>query len=1353
MAKPVSVPPVTESRIGGCRLPPASLSSAFFLCSFSQQAFPKPLPEETCSKTDVEEQDLTARDHSSQGNGQNKPKTEDGLPAGPLVETVLGTPQEDSTLEDHDDDFPEGGARAWLVVFGSFCALFMVFGIVNSTAVFQEYLVSNQLRDYSSAQTGWIFSLNLFFVFFCGLYSGRIFDARGPRFLVALGSLALVLSMIGLSFCTAYWQFMLAYAVLGGVGGALLMTPAFAAVGHFFKRRRGLATGLANTSGSIGGVVIPLMLRSLLPKIGFAWSVRALGLLLLVLAVPANLFIRSRLRPVKQSLGIFPDLTALKDTRFALCAAGMFLMEWGLFVPLTYISSYATSHGQDASFSFTIVALLNAGSFFGRWIPGLLADRWGRFNVIILTILLCAITVFGLWLPAGNSTALLIVFAVAFGFASGSNLGLIPVCLSQLCPVSEYGRYFSTSYFITSFGIPIAGQILIANNGEYWGLIAFAGLSYVAAMLLYTASRIVAVDTTPSTNKLSFSRETGESKDESKVRPSTEENSTTNEDITSLPEVLQYRITSGQEFCIMQNAFIVQQRSVDVSQDGGHFATFKIVLMQAPYLNQVSSDGTIGVNNVIDWTRNRGIDDCTRTSKPNTYDITMVLLHSGASGMSAASAAECDEMVLISCRTPATRFSGICPYYRVVVAKDQRGEVRVIWAPLIIAKNQKRENEAIISSFAVALDIHYLDSRYMDLYIVDHGKARADRRNASTCEARCAINGRSASTGPLDACTNTDPTTCRIDCYSRALGHFVNIPRRIARSENLNNETDNEQIDTAASEAQQTRTRIRVASLYWMGLALLGAGVFVCGIAYVFIKCNGCGQEDDDRNDGDMFGKGGVFYSYSDYLLPLFLDTPRRFFISGIEATLLLMLKSHSRPTTPRSPGWSTPGAQSEAYYTADEDFSITDDSESLGFAKPLTFGPQSTTADEGGHYTPDPWCEELMGSSQSTPKAEDSAPVGDESSERESDISVEAVSRTPSPRDTSPEMQTRASSKPTASVALSPARPSPAPASSVKRARATRRTPQATVEYPDLAPLEPGQGEDSSKEDQEPGQYVAQQPDLATVTRKSTPKAAVTNGNTASASSSPLASRRTAAPSTSPETKRSPPIPVVVIPSTVPVLTGSLRGRGLLKEANALDALQVQAEKDPGSATLLEALLAGTKLTERMERDWQRYVADVAIVKADDKDTGERTLTTKEQRQKRKRAAQETGDEDGVSAVEKPMKQLKVHDSRDSSEANQVENAEAELPSASVKTTIGATIEEKKLKKKEKNKRRHPHPPKSEKADRPTRVLVDVGDTCVVLKRRKHKGKRGLGKRKKAVLERRKLRLLEEQGAAILTQ
>jgi len=296
---------------------------------------------------------------------------------------------------------------------------------------------------------------------------------------------------------------------MGGLGGALLNTPAYGVIAHFFNVRRGLATGIATTSGGIGGIVFPLLLQHLLPSVGFGWSTRVLGFILVILAVPANLFIRTRLPPLKGSadgarfVSVWPDFRIFHDPRFALCSLGIIFMECGLFVPLTYIVSYATWRGQDTTSSYLLLSYLNVGSVVGRVVPGHLADKFGRFNVIVITISLCVVSVIGLWLPAGSSQGMLIAYVVLFGFASGSNLGLIPVCLGQLCDSREFGRFLSTAMMIASLGtltsLPIAGVLLETkpNEGGWTALILFSGLSYSIALLCYMASRILAVGWDP----------------------------------------------------------------------------------------------------------------------------------------------------------------------------------------------------------------------------------------------------------------------------------------------------------------------------------------------------------------------------------------------------------------------------------------------------------------------------------------------------------------------------------------------------------------------------------------------------------------------------------------------------------------------------------------------------------------------------------------------------------------------------------------------------------------------------------------------------------------------------------------
>lgn len=92
-----------------------------------------------------------------------------------------------------------------------------------------------------------------------------------------------------------------------------------------------------------------------------------------------------------------------------------------------------------------------SGSALGRPVSGLVSDRIGRFNTMILTLLWSIIVVFGLWVPVGNRVAIFYTFAPLFGFGSGSIVSMAPVCVGQLCNADQYGQYYGTSYFVVAF--------------------------------------------------------------------------------------------------------------------------------------------------------------------------------------------------------------------------------------------------------------------------------------------------------------------------------------------------------------------------------------------------------------------------------------------------------------------------------------------------------------------------------------------------------------------------------------------------------------------------------------------------------------------------------------------------------------------------------------------------------------------------------------------------------------------------------------------------------------------------------------------------------------------------------------
>ncbi|KAJ4360679.1 uncharacterized protein N0V89_001246 [Didymosphaeria variabile] len=385
-------------------------------------------------------------------------------------------------FDDVDDieDYPDGGGEAWTVVFGAWCAMIPSMGLLNTVGVLQAWVWTHQLRDYTEFDIGWIFGLYGFFLYVTGAQVGPIFDAHDVRLTIVPSE---------------YYQFLLTFGVLGGLSASCQFTPAIATIGHWFSKRRALATGIACTAGGTGGIIFPLIILYAAPVIGYGWAIRIVGFICLIAGVLACWLLRKRL-PHNKKAGASIDLKALKDRNYALTTLAVWLVEFAVFIPYTYISSYAIYQGVEPQHAYRLSALLNAGAIPGRALPGYVADRFGYFNVMCITSFTCATFIFALWLTSGASEAAITAFAVIFGFWSGAAISLTPVCIGQVCKTEDYGKRSGTTFSISSLAvlvsIPIAGAIVNASGGAFTGLIVFAGASYMAAFLAFLLTRIVA---------------------------------------------------------------------------------------------------------------------------------------------------------------------------------------------------------------------------------------------------------------------------------------------------------------------------------------------------------------------------------------------------------------------------------------------------------------------------------------------------------------------------------------------------------------------------------------------------------------------------------------------------------------------------------------------------------------------------------------------------------------------------------------------------------------------------------------------------------------------------------------------
>lgn len=330
---------------------------------------------------------------------------------------------------------------------------FCTFGYAQSFGVYEDLYVLAGASTPSNV--AWIGSFQLFMVFAMGLPAGKLFDAGYFHHIQIAGALLFVFScvyylrtepyelmtlihnrlfMLSLVDISKYYQIFLSQGVGVGIGCGLMFLPALSIQAHHWKKRRALAMGIVLTGSSFGGIIHPIMHNQLFHrKTGFAWGVRASAFLILGLLVIANCLMTTRL-PSRQ--GPKPNFGAIfRDVPYMIASLAVFFVLWGLYFPCEYLlfrkrlnvnevlsdfylQLFVDLHGLSRTLAFYTLAIMNAASVFGRTIPNLLADHFGKFNVFVP---ICFMTGVLIWAMFGiANTAGVIVFSILYGFASGA---------------------------------------------------------------------------------------------------------------------------------------------------------------------------------------------------------------------------------------------------------------------------------------------------------------------------------------------------------------------------------------------------------------------------------------------------------------------------------------------------------------------------------------------------------------------------------------------------------------------------------------------------------------------------------------------------------------------------------------------------------------------------------------------------------------------------------------------------------------------------------------------------------------------------------------------------------------------
>lgn len=400
------------------------------------------------------------------------------------VEPQLDTDQVVENTEDDGVYIPDGGKKAWINLGGAFLGFTGAMGIINSNGAVQQYISLNILENDTQSTIGWVFGVFNFLCFGFIIFSGPLFSSYGAQRCLTIGIILFAAGYMSLSECKEVYQFVLSNIVTG-LGLSFVFATSVGIVGHYFRRKRGLCLGLGFSGGAIGGIIFPIIMRSLFPKIGFGWTIRVLGFVMIALFVGEFIIVRDRCKetqlPGQESLTFYQKtigkirLDAFKERVFPSVVFGMMFNNFSFMITLAYIVSYGVAVGYTYHKATTLTMIMNGTSIVGRSLGGHMADKYGRFNIICVINMLSTFCFLILWLPhpISHTYGGLVVFSALYGIALGSNISLGPSAVGQISTTANFtSRYGTASFFLSFmnlFGISIGGAI-IGNHNNLKGL-------------------------------------------------------------------------------------------------------------------------------------------------------------------------------------------------------------------------------------------------------------------------------------------------------------------------------------------------------------------------------------------------------------------------------------------------------------------------------------------------------------------------------------------------------------------------------------------------------------------------------------------------------------------------------------------------------------------------------------------------------------------------------------------------------------------------------------------------------------------------------------------------------------------
>ena len=352
--------------------------------------------------------------------------------------------------------------RHWGIVAACAICLTLSVGtlLLYSFGVFVRPL-ANQFHWTRTQIAGALFIGQLMVALTCPVW-GMLVDRFGPRRIILTSLVSMSIGYASLAFLTPnLWHLYVVFAVFTVFGGAASPVGYAAVLIRNFERHLGFALGLSLMGIGVGAVLLPKAAQLLIGAHGWRGAYGTIGIVTLVVTLPAALFATRYARtPLLRTGSIAMPILPTVFTRAFVVMCTIFvtlgLASGGVIANLV---SMMSDRGFTPSAAAGVASLAGLTVILGRGTIGWMLDKWNAARLLACIAMLIVIAMLLLaYVPSRPASY---IAALLVGSVLGSEVDFTAYLVRRYFGKAAFGRLYGLGFGIFSLGVA-AGPLLLS---------------------------------------------------------------------------------------------------------------------------------------------------------------------------------------------------------------------------------------------------------------------------------------------------------------------------------------------------------------------------------------------------------------------------------------------------------------------------------------------------------------------------------------------------------------------------------------------------------------------------------------------------------------------------------------------------------------------------------------------------------------------------------------------------------------------------------------------------------------------------------------------------------------------------